>query len=289
MFFQKLFTPYAHNTEAEAEAFITEKLRNRVTKRLVKRAHLLHERGTLHVPAPYNVEEATVHYFYGALQAFDRRAFLVELDEARARRNASGGGKESRVIKPADENDTMSVVAMFAKVDTSGDGGVTREELVKNCHLLNLSVEEAHRLFDKLDVNGDGEVSAEEFAKAVVEIENNAVANVVYALCAGDVSRLEDGLHRHTRQGSFVDAKRLNVCCRVNPRNGEGTYGTMPLLAFPNQNGDPGRRLGGDVDRRIPRCSTWRRTSSGSQLSGWGSTASAGGSSSSTGARCFTR
>ena len=67
----------------------------------------------------------------------------------------------------------MSVVAMFAKVDTSGDGGVTREELVKNCHLLNLSVEEAHRLFDKLDVNGDGEVSAEEFTKAVVEIENN--------------------------------------------------------------------------------------------------------------------
>ena len=183
----------------------------------------------------------------------------------------------------------MSVVAMFAKLDTSGDGGVSREELVKNCHLLNLSVEEAPRLFDKLDVNGDGEVSAKEFAEAVVEIENNAVADVVYAVCAGDVPRLEESLHRRTRQDSFADAKRLSVCWRVNPRNGEGTYGTMPLLAFPNQNGDLGRRLGGDVDRRILRCSTWRRTSSRSQLSGWGSTASAGGSSSSTGTRCLTR
>jgi len=38
---------------------------------------------------------------------------------------------------------------------------------------------------------------------------------------------------------------------------GVGTFGPCPLLNFPNQNGELGRRLGSDEDsdRRVPRCS----------------------------------
>ena len=50
-----------------------------------------------------------------------------------------------------------------------------------------------------------------EFTKAVVEIENNAVTNMVVAICEGDAGRLQDGLMRHTRSSSKVDTKRLNV------------------------------------------------------------------------------
>ena len=61
------------------------------------------------------------------------------------------------------EGDLSSV---FAQLDTDCDGTLTRDEIVKNCHLLKLSAEEANQLFDKLDADGDGELSIEEFMKA---------------------------------------------------------------------------------------------------------------------------
>mmetsp|Transcript_68652 Transcript_68652/g.138051 ORF Transcript_68652/g.138051 Transcript_68652/m.138051 type:complete len:153 (+) Transcript_68652:102-560(+) len=45
------------------------------------------------------------------------------------------------------------------------------------------------------------------------------------------------------------------MCCSVNRATGEGTLGQCPCISFPNQNGELGRRMGGDSDRRIPRCS----------------------------------
>mmetsp|Transcript_16532 Transcript_16532/g.19543 ORF Transcript_16532/g.19543 Transcript_16532/m.19543 type:complete len:168 (-) Transcript_16532:74-577(-) len=60
---------------------------------------------------------------------------------------------------------------------------------------------------------------------------------------------------KHSKTLSYVDPKRLNIKCKVNSKTGEGTFGVYPLISFPNQNGDLGRRLGGDVNRRIPRCS----------------------------------
>jgi len=253
--FNAQFGEYSRNAEAEAEVYLTAKLRNKIVSRMAKKAHLIHERGTIHVPAPYVQEETPgADFMYGALQGFDRRAFLEDLAQAHKERSKPGGA--TKKLKPPEaEQSTNDLVAMFSKVDVNGDGGVSREELVKNCHLLNLSVEEAHRLFDKLDVDGDGEVSADEFAKAIEAIENNAIMNLVLAICEGDAGRLDDGLHRHSRNASIVDPKRLNVKCRVHPSTGVGTFGTMELLNFPNQNGDLGRRLGGDFDRRIPRCS----------------------------------
>ena len=255
MFKKSFQNSFSLGHDEEAQLFQADVLRNRIVRRAKQKAHLLHSRGTVHVPGPY-VQEEEGNYKFAALQSFDRRAFLASLAEERKRRSTVSGAKETIIPEvEMDPGDASSIVAMFAKVDVNGDGGVTREELVKNCHLLNLSTEEAHRLFDKLDVNGDGEVSSEEFAEAVVQIENNAVGNLVGAICDGDVSRLTDGLQRHTSTSTYVDTKRLQVRVAVDPRSGEGRLGPMPLLNFPNQTGDLGRRLGGDEDRRIPRCS----------------------------------
>jgi hypothetical protein len=177
--FQKSFkASFILSAEAESEALllVAHSSRNAVLQKIRLKAHVLHERGVVHVPAPFanddddddgdNTDEAGSAmegarparlYAYGGLQSFDRRAFVASLADA-YRLRSSGFKERAPAAAPADSIDTMSVVGLFAKVDASGDGGVTREELVKNCHLLNLSVDEAHRLFDKLDVNGDGEV-----------------------------------------------------------------------------------------------------------------------------------
>jgi len=54
----------------------------------------------------------------------------------------------------------------------------------------------------------------------------------------------------------FVPVLFLNAQVTVDAR-GVGTFGPCPLLNFPNQNGELGRRLGSDEDsdRRVPRCS----------------------------------
>lgn len=167
--------------ELEALNFKTHYSRNKALQKIKNKAHLLHERGVVHVPPPFAApideddgdvaadsgsgngetadnERPANMYAYGGQQSFDRRAFLASLEDAYRLR--AGGYKERKpVVVPDDDSiDTLSIVALFAKVDTSGDGSVTREELVRNCHVLHLSVEDAHRLFDKLDVNGDGEV-----------------------------------------------------------------------------------------------------------------------------------
>jgi hypothetical protein len=154
------FSPHAKDEEeAQAESYITKKLRNRVVDRAVKnfkvKARFIRDRGTLQVPAPYANEEPEELYPYAAMHSFDRRAFLVELDEAMARRVS--GDKESAIVS-ASLDSAEAIMAEFKRMDSSGDGTLTREEVVRNSSLLNMSVEEAHRLFDRLDTNNSGEV-----------------------------------------------------------------------------------------------------------------------------------
>jgi hypothetical protein len=238
--------------DAETDALISDKIRERWVKKLRKKACEVRGRGVVVVPKPYTEEEPGLYYEYAALQAFDRRAFLRKIDEDRESRVAAGGHKESLIVSAEVIDETDSTMVFLAE---HSDRGVTREDLVQNCGALNLSEPEAHRLFDRLDINGDGEVDKYEFQKVVEQIENNATANIISAICEGDSGRLQDGLMKHTKTRSYVDPKRLNIKCKVNPKTGEGTFGVYPLISFPNQNGDLGRRLGGDVNRRIPRCS----------------------------------
>ena len=73
----------------------------------------------------------------------------------------------------------------------------------------------------------------------------------------GDAGRLAYGLLRYdAKTGPVVVQKRLRARVKV-ARNGKGTLGTLKLEAFPNQNGNLGRRLGGDdsLERRVPICS----------------------------------
>ena len=67
---------------------------------------------------------------------------------------------------PTKQSGGGDISTMFAQLDVDGDGSLTCAEIVKNCHVLKLSEEEAYDLFQKLDVDGDGELSIEEFAKA---------------------------------------------------------------------------------------------------------------------------
>jgi hypothetical protein len=247
-FFQKgLFVD-----DIETDAMITDRIREKLVKKLKKKAAEVRGRGVIDVPKPYpEVEPIGTMYEYAALQAFDRRQFLKQLDEDRELRMA-GKNKESRIKSAEVFDETDPTLVFFAQ---HVERGVTRDDLVKNCSALNLSEPEAHRLFDRLDINGDGEVDRYEFGKVIIQIENNATANIIAAICEGDAGRLQDGLMKHSKTHSFVDKKRLNLKCTVNPKTGEGTMGSYPLINLPNQNGDLGRRLGGDVDRRIPRCS----------------------------------
>jgi len=195
--------------ELEALHLKTHYSRNKALQKIKNKAHLLHERGVVHVPPPFAApidedddgddstaaadsglgdsevkdgERPAKLYVYSGQQSFDRRAFLASLEDAYRLR--AGGYKEREPVVLPDEDsiDTLSIVALFAKVDTSGDGSVTREELVRNCHVLHLSVEDAHRLFDKLDVNGDGEVNINDIAPN-------------FAKCCFMLSRVASELH----------------------------------------------------------------------------------------------
>lgn len=233
------------DAEAEADAYLNSRFRNLIVDRVVKnlkaKVETSRSRGTICVPAPYPIEEPEKLYPYAAMHSFDRREFLKDLDEAMVRRLSSGGEKVSAIVS-ANLDSTEEIMAEFKKLDTSGDGKLTREEIVRNCDLLHLSIEEAHRLFDRLDSDRSGSVDQVslkcpsvqhplywlstylfatlnlfsfllqyEFTKAVVEIENNAVTNLVVSICEGDAGRLHDGLMRHTRTSSVVDIKRLHV------------------------------------------------------------------------------
>ena len=68
------------------------------------------------------------------------------------------------------EADEVDIEALFKALDTSGDGSLTRDEVVDGCDLVGMNEDEANALFDTLDEDGSGEISWGEMERGAAHI-----------------------------------------------------------------------------------------------------------------------
>jgi len=82
--------------------------------------------------------------------------------------------KKEAVMKRAraleGDDDEIDIEALFKALDTSGDGTLTRDEVVDGCDLVGMNEDEANALFDTLDEDGSGEISWGEMERGAAHI-----------------------------------------------------------------------------------------------------------------------
>ncbi|CAH8875645.1 unnamed protein product [Trichobilharzia szidati] len=63
--------------------------------------------------------------------------------------------------------DTEMLIRLFYKLDTSGDGSVSRKELFEGLQRAGVSPTILQRLMERLDLNGDGVITLCEYKTAI--------------------------------------------------------------------------------------------------------------------------
>lgn len=83
---------------------------------------------------------------------------------AEERQNAFGA---RQINVQLDEKQLKDAIRQFARIDTDGDGRLSREEFRDGLGSLGMDVEFAAILFNAFDTNGDGNISKDEFLTAM--------------------------------------------------------------------------------------------------------------------------
>jgi hypothetical protein len=124
-------------------------------------------------------------------------------ESVRQKTTKAAAGKNGARTLEGDEGE-IDLDALFDALDTSGDGSLTRDEVVNGADLVGMTPEEAGALFDMLDLDGSGEISREEMQKGASHIGKAGVDYEITLLVKMPDKEAAEQLKQNTA-GLFTD------------------------------------------------------------------------------------
>jgi hypothetical protein len=128
---------------------------------------------------------------------------MKEAVPSQKKKEAAAAGKKGARTLEGDEGE-VDLDALFDALDSSGDGSLTRDEVVNGADLVGMTPEEAGALFDLLDLDGSGEISREEMQKGASHIGKAGVDYEITLLVKMPDKEAAEQLKQNTA-GLFTD------------------------------------------------------------------------------------